>query len=323
MSLLSRLQSGLRRFFLENVLLKLLSLGCAVGAWAWVQSAQVVQQRVRVRVNYDWPADLVRVEEAPKQLVVTVEGPQGLVRTLNPRRLLMRVDLSDGTEGVNAIDFTSRPILNLPQDLLVVQISPPEADVVLEPPMEKVVAIKPTVIGEPARGWTRKSVSFEPETVTITGPKSLVQRLSQVPTDVVDTSGIQADTTVAVPLMLGDVIRSAWQLPVSVTIDVEPLLAQRTFTAVALSPPPGWRAEPETVQVVLEGPVVELQELSSAQLALQATLPADAPPDQVRTLRYDARSGAGLTLLNKGSDAISVKEIVPTAIKLHPPKTEP
>ena len=314
-----RARTLLRQLFFEQVLLKLVSLGCAVALWAWVQSTEEVDRRVRVRVSYDWPAELVRVEEAPKQLVVVVRGPQGQVRNLEPRRLSMQVDMTDKAEGVNSVDFTAQSLRGLPQGLAVVQMSPPEADIILEPPLEKVVAVRPTLIGDPARGFDLREVKVEPEQVTIIGPRSQVQKLSQVLTDVVDVSRIRADRSFEVALMPGGIIQSAWQGPVQVSVDVEPLFGVRTFpeVPVRLAGEGAYRVTPEQVKVVLAGPVVELQELDS--LSAVVTPPDEAEAGERLRLRYDPTNegGGGFTIENKGGEAITVQEVTPSSIELH------
>ena len=132
---------------------KVLSLLFAVLLWSWVQTQQIVAQRTRAQVKWTFPNELTWVEPVPKTLVVTVRGPQGLVRNVKKRTLRYDVDLSEAEVGPINVDFSSRSLKGVPEGVSVVQISPPGVDIDLDRKMERVVRIKPAVIGEVAIGY--------------------------------------------------------------------------------------------------------------------------------------------------------------------------
>lgn len=306
-------------FFVDNIPLKLLALGCAVAVWAWVQSEQVVTRRLRVRVDYIWPADLVRVEEVPLRLVVTLEGPQSVLLPLDQRRLSMEVDLAEGIEGNNEVDFTTQQLHGLPPSLTMKQISPPGADITLEQPMEKEVPVTLSTIGQPPRGFEIKELVVEPPTVMISGPKSQIQNISQAPTDVIDLSGIRSDASFEVPLTQGNTVRSLWSGPVQVSVDIEAVVGTRTLKEVpVVVRGAGWSAETETVRLTLQGPVAELEALDAAGLSVMARVPEALPEEQdTLEMRYDSATPTeGLVFVGTGSAAIAVAELIPSTVVL-------
>jgi len=318
MSVTYRARDVIISFFVENIPLKLVSLGLAVAIWAWVQSTQVTERTYRVRVSYAWPSALVRVDDVPARLRVTLEGPQSVLLPLEQRRLSMVVDLTDGTEGVNEVDFSVQRLEGLPQGVTVTQISPPVKDVTLEPPMEKEVPVTLSTIGQPPRGYEIKALSVEPPTVMISGPKSQIQNVSQAPTDVIDLNGTRQDTVLEVPLTPGNMVRSLWEGPVTVTVDVEPIETTRTFPAVpVVVRGAGWRAETESIQLTLRGPFETLEAIDSAGLSVMAQVPAGADPEQsTLEMRYNSEDAGELSLVGVDTSDIVFTELSPPTVIL-------
>lgn len=313
-----QLRELLLTLFLDNFPLKVVSLGVAIGVWVWVQSSLVVNRTVRVRVEYGWPNELVRVEDPPKRLALTLEGPQGLLAGLDPRQLSMTVDLSDREEGENTIDFTNQLVNGVPQGITVQQVSPMETELILEPPMKKVVSVDPTIIGAPARDWQVVRYRVEPETVTLIGPKSQIENISKVPTDVVDINDLREDRTFQIPLTPGETIRSLWEGPIDIIFDVEPLIADKGFQSVrVLVNTPGWVATPETVTVRLQGPADALRDVDGSRLAVRAEVPAGiSTTANVAQLQYTPDAPSGLIVLNTGPPSVQVVELSPERIVL-------
>lgn len=258
----------------ENLGLKLLALIFAVGIWAWAQTEQVVDSRVRVRLDYQWPEDLVRVAEVPGTLVVVLSGPQGLVRTVNARDLRVPVDFSSAEEGPAQVEMAERLIEGLPIGLSVQQILPPAIEVEFDQPLSRPVRVKPLVIGEPAEGFRRVSVRVEPQALDIVGPQRLVRNLAEVPTDIVDISGVRETRSWDVPLAFTkSSIRTVDGQPVKVTVELEAEIADRTFSEVPVEAPKGWQAQPETAMVVLRGPVHIIGQIPVRKLGVVLSLP--------------------------------------------------
>lgn len=309
--------------FLENVPLKLLSLGFAVSIWAWVQSEQVVSRRVRARIKYAWPSieTLVRVGEFPTRLVVTMQGPQGVVRSIDPDQLWVEIDLTEGVEGVNLVDFTTARLNGLSDStpLSISQISPPEADISLEKPIDRLVRVEPIPVGSLADGFQLISITVEPETVRIIGPQSQVLETSRIPTDIIDIAELATDQVLEVPLQPGGNMRVDLSPPrVTVTIDTEPILSQRTFEDVpVMVRGEGWRSDTTAVRVVLLGPIADVRAIDSTRVSVVAHVPEPPPGVTPFALQHTSgQSGLGLEVLHGGSEDIEIIEMAPMIINL-------
>ncbi len=317
-SLQVRARQRLGRMVTNNIGFKVLALGFAVGAWAWVQSEQVIEKRTRARVRYIWPETLTRVEEVNKTLVLTVRGPQGRVRNL-PGSLEVEVDLHEAEEGTIGVDFTERHVEGLPPGIEVVQISPPAIDVKLDKKMTRSVRVKPVHIGEPDVRVNLVSVEVEPTIVEIVGPQSLVRGISEVTTDIIDISGVLEDRVVEAPLALSArTVRPLLSEPVKVTIDVEDKVTERTFGEVVIATPIGWSAEPAVVKVVLVGPA---QEVSALRPTVAARLPEVVDPGggpMGLTWPLNRTEAGGLDVEHGGGADVSVSSVEPRSVLLQP-----
>jgi len=270
------------RLLTENLPYKVLSLVFAVAVWAWVQSDEVVEVRTRAQVHYDWPEGLVRARQVPKTLVVTVSGPQGVVRTIGSGQLSVDVDLSEAEQGNVPVDLTDLEIQGLPAGVEVVQVSPPAIDVELDRQLTREVEVRPTVIGEPAPGYRVVSVDASPATVHITGPQGTVKDIAQVSTDVIDLSGMRSDASVDATVILSDqVVALAPGAPgrVQIRVHMEPIIVERTFeeVPVMVRSAEGWTIDPPTARLTLSGPQEDVAALSLDKVAVVLQPPETMP----------------------------------------------
>ncbi len=309
----------------ENLGLKTMSLGLSVVIWALLQSEQVVERRTRVKVRYDWPEDLVRVDEVPRYVSITVSGPQGRVRSIDQRTLTMRVDLSEAERGTVPIDFTDRTVHGLPDNLKVTQTTPPMTEVQLDAKIRRTVRVRPAVIGEPAEGWSTEAITVEPESVEIEGPESILKDLTEVSTDIVNISGTRAPVTSQVAIKPPTrTLTPTDATPVSVRVAVEALMDDRTFSDVpVITRTPNWVSEPTTVRfVTLTGPAQEVAALKDERISILVNIPdaENRTAREVRWMRNDPDQS--VSVIHYGSpDTIRVIEMSPDRFSVRP--TEP
>jgi len=309
------------RLVTENFGLKGMSLGLALAIWALLQSEQVVERRTRVKVQYDWPEDLVRVDEVPRWISVTVSGAQGRVRAVERRSLRMKVDLSDAERGQVPIDFTDLRVQGLPDSLKITQITPPMAEVELDRKMRQTVHVRPTVIGEPVEGWTRGTIKVEPESIEIEGPASLLRELTEVSTEIVNISGskdnVEADVGLSLPART---LKPTVDAPVHVRVAVEAMMDNRTFTDVPVFVPNGWAVDPPRARyVTVFGPIRDVTAIRSEKVSVMVTIP-DANATEPQVLRWHRNDpDTPLAVVNLGpSDQIRVEEMGPDRFTLRP-----
>ena len=324
-----RVTAFFRRLVAENLALKALSLFVALAIWAWLQREQVITVQARAAIEYDWPADLVVANDVVVSAMVSVRGPQGVVRGLSDQRLSLRVDLSDLQEGAHTIDFTDKPVRGLPGGVQVARVSPAGAQVEFDEALTRQVKVRPALIGDVADGYKRLKVTAEPAVVAITGPKSQVRNIAEVSTNIVDVSGWSETQQTRVPLAIERrSIRPVNTDPISVTVEIEPLLTERTFTEVqVVERAAGWSAAPSSARIVVQGPAPALKSIDSGALSILLHLPTPTPVGEELALEWQPEDaftdedGGVQVVLPGGLSDVTVTEVSPATFTLQP--TEP
>lgn len=313
------LRGRIERVLSHNLMFKTLAFIFAVFIWAWVQTEQVIDKRSRARVVYVWPEDLVRVQEVPKTLVVTLRGPQGLVRNLESSHLRYKVDLSEADLGQTNVDFSAKILDGLPDGVSVVQISPPAVDIDLDRRLEREVRVKEMVIGAVAAGYTRGEIGVQPRTLQITGPQSLVRQISEVATDVVDVNGLTETTRFDVGLALKERTVTALEAtPIAVTVTVSPIIVKKTFNNVPImARGTGWQPQTGTAMVTLEGNQSDMVELSPEQVSVQVHLPDPVPNAKTLEVQFNKDAPrSGVEVVHQGPGSVRVVNVQPSTVTL-------
>jgi len=320
-TLLERLRVWLIQLTTENVGLKVMSLGLSVFVWVLLQSEQVVERRTRVRVEYDWPADLVQVDEVPRWVSITISGPQGRVRAMERRKLTMNVDLTEAGKGVVPIDYTERKVNGLPSSLKITQTTPPMAEVQLDAKIQRTVRVRPAVIGEPAEGWERGNISIEPESVEVEGPESLLRDITEVSTDIVNISGRTESLVAEVAIKSPNrSLRPTTDTPVRVRVEVDPLVDNRTFTNVPVMVDNGFTADPPVAEyVTVHGPIRDINDLRAERVRVMLSVP-NTDSDQAQVVRWKRRDDSSDVTVFHGGDAetIVVQDLGPGRFTIRP-----
>jgi YbbR domain-containing protein len=298
---------------------KALSLVFAIMIWSWVQTQQIVSQRTRAEVKWSIPEDATWVDPVPKSLVVTIKGPQGLVRNVKRRTLRYDIDLHDAEHGPLNIDFSNRAFKGIPEGVEVVQISPPGVDVELDHRMERTVRVVPAIVGDVASGFRLKDIKVSPDTATLIGPRSLIRAIAKIGTDVIDVTGLAVSTEFQLSLApKSRTVRPKDEQVYTVSISIEPIIAERTFNAVpVMARAEGWRTQPSTAVVTLSGPAADMRDLTADRISVQAHLPNPTPVGHPLTVSFDPGDvGQGLEVVHQGSTEIRVVSIAPSVVRL-------
>jgi YbbR domain-containing protein len=127
--------------------------------------------------------------------------------------------------------------------------------------------------GRPARGYQLTEISVDPPTVTLTGdPRRLEEVGSYLSTEPIDLSEARGELIAEVPLVLppGVALVGASN-QVEVRLRVEPILSTQVFQQVpvvveGLRPGMIARLSPETVDVIVRGPLLYVESLQPDQL---------------------------------------------------------
>jgi YbbR domain-containing protein len=194
-----------------------------------------------------------------------------------------------------AVDASGATIDGLTVDPAVVQLTVP----VLPTATTRTVPVVPAVRGAVATGYWITRVTSDPTVVTVRGESSALSAIDQVATAGIDVSGLSADRTFQVALLLpadGTSLVKAAQA--TVTVSVAPLTGSRSFPITAVQVTglgSGFVAEfdPPTISIVVAGPVPALSGITPGQV----TATVDATGKGAGTYQVDVvvRTPTGTT----------------------------
>lgn len=174
----------------DNLSLKLVSLLIALVLWVRVVGSEQAEGHYPVNVELvNVPRELALVGNVTQHVVVRLAGPRALLSGLDERRLVYTVDLTGMQQGVSTFEVMPARF-GLPANVEVVQVSPSKLTIEADRKMKKRVQVRPRFDGVPAQGFTIVSASTDPAIVEIEGPERVLRATKDVPTEVVDISGL-------------------------------------------------------------------------------------------------------------------------------------
>ncbi len=228
----------LRGILLNNLGLKGISLVLAFLLWLQVGSQQNFQRTISVPLEfYNLAADLEITGDYRKEVDVIIRAQR---RVESVGRMSAVIDFENARPGTEIIPLTAdRNITNIPSGVEVLGIIPARLRLELERITEKTVRVEPEIQGEPAPGYQLADVRAWPGEVTVTGPESSVDKMTNARTVPIDISGRSASFTNSADLDPQDPrLRVDLSTPVEVEIDIEEERRKVSFARVSIEVEP-------------------------------------------------------------------------------------
>jgi YbbR domain-containing protein len=282
------------RGLFDNLALKLASLGLALVLWFVIAGEKTSEIGMTVPVEMqNVPQALELTGEAVNTVDVRLRATPGVIQRLGPGDISAQVDLAGLGEGERIIHLTPEAI-RVPFGVRVVKINPAILTLTFERTLQKVVPVRPRLLGRPAAGYEVAQVSSTPPEVRISGPTSRVKEVESAFTEPVSIEG--ADTTIVETVSLGledPALRVLDNPRVRVAAQVREVHEKRAFDGLLVGVRGGTATvTPARVRVVLEGPAsalrvvapesvrsyVELGQLQGRQLVPVAVELVPGPP---------------------------------------------
>lgn len=259
-ALLSRLLKRYAPKLLDNLGLKLFSLGAAIIVFAYVRGLDDAQRFIYVDVIALQPTDasgFVLVSEVPDRVRLTLRGTSAALNALNRGDVApaqIELDSSRRNYYFDPKDF------QLPAGVVVEQISPASFPLSWMPRKERTVPIRVRLVRSPEKGLevTGKPV-VEPLAIKVRGPAEDVDALHSVVTEEIDLSGFAAGRH-TLRVRLEDPpshVDYEWDGPVSVSFEIGIELVEKRFVGLpiaALGANGVTEIRPRRALAVLKGP---------------------------------------------------------------------
>jgi YbbR domain-containing protein len=194
------------RWLAANLGTMLLALLLAVTVWviAVISADPNVQDNTRATllevIGQD--PDLLLVSDIPTTAQVSLEAPTSIWTQLNsnPGLVTTWIDLSGLGAGQHILPVKSRVDLS---PVRYLGIDPAQVTVVLEPLSVEDVPVDLNVTGEPPLGYRAQAPTINPQTITLSGPKSAIDQVATVSAQL-DISGSSQSVTRTVPVQVLD-----------------------------------------------------------------------------------------------------------------------
>lgn len=253
---------------LDNLALKLMSLGLAVVLWFIIAGEKTSEMGLSVPVELqNFPQDLELTGDPVDAVEVRLRASPGIIQALGPGEVSARVDLAGTGEGERIIHLTPEAI-RVPFGVRVVKINPSIITLNFERTLQKVVPIRPRLVGRPSSGYEVAEITADPGEVRMAGPKSRVQEVESAFTEPISVEGAEASVSDSVNIGLEDpLLRIQGSPRVRVMARIREVQEQRTLDGLEIEVRGGTAAvRPARVRVVLRGSAAALKRVGPGQV---------------------------------------------------------
>jgi YbbR domain-containing protein len=300
---------GFVRSVLGNITLAVIAVALAASLWLYVtdrqnpKEIQAFNSAIPLKfVNV--PTDLAVASSSVANVRIRIEASKSQLSGLRAEQFDATVNLGGYDKGRVTVTVEVSPANG---NISVVEITPSSIDVVLESLRTKDVPVKVAPVGNPRQGFAAVNQSSDPDSVTVTGPESLVALVDSVSAEVYLTdqrTNLSEDRVTLKPQdARGSEISHVTANPSTahVSIDIEQREFSQDFAvsaAISGSPASGYNVGAITVEpriVSVTGALDVLQSIDAVRgISTEELSIADARADVVRQVQLTLPEGARL-----------------------------
>ena len=273
----NRAEKLLRRIFLEDWSLKLLSLAIAIILWLLVTGQnQPVTAHVNVQLNFIRPQSLEISNDPPRTVDVMLTGSRNKLDDLTSLDLVATVDLGDQRAGERVLRLADKAQITLPQGIKVDGFQPSAIPIRLEEIVDRQVKVEAKIEGKPADGFEVYSVYPNKGSVVVRGPASRVNALEKVMTESIWLAGRKESFTPNVAIDVPDPKVDLLDPVVDVRVEIGEQRIEKNFSGVSVTTVQGGKVQPATTSVTLSGAASVVNALKPEEVRI--VLDADLEP---------------------------------------------
>lgn len=141
-----------------------------IGTCIWlaivINASQVTQRTYTIPVQYNLPPKMVLIGEKPQSVRISLSGSVSQMESIQPYELKAFIDLSETSPGEHLVNL-QRKNFNVPNDVHIVDIEPPQIKLVLHTMEQRDVEIKPQLVGSLPPGYEITSVDVSPSKIPV------------------------------------------------------------------------------------------------------------------------------------------------------------
>ncbi|MCK4856541.1 MAG: hypothetical protein KAT58_01085 [candidate division Zixibacteria bacterium] len=287
----------------KNILLRVSAVALALLLWVHVATNKTYEYRLDIPIRIvDLPEKLVLVSDTPENVYVKVKATGKQLISMAMTEPEIRISAAKFKRGLNKREIKDSDILGAltrPHEEFEL-ILPQELRLRCERRLEKRVPVRADNLVEPATGFAIMSrLRIEPESVTVSGPASVVSRLRSLRTDSTKFVELRAPVTEEIDLIIADSLRlMVSDSAVLVTIEVE-VKRQKIFSEVAVIPPRNFKSKrfsylPDTLSLTLEIPQSQVDSFTVNDFRVTFKSPPILKDSARAEIRYDLPENVGI-----------------------------
>lgn len=298
------------RALIANFPMKALSLALAVLLWFVIAGEKSAERGLAVPVELrNFPKDLELTGELVDSVEVRLRASPGIIHTLGPEEISAQLDLAGAGEGERIVHLTPESI-RVPFGVKVVKITPAILTLNFERTLEKVVPIRPRILGRPAPGFEVAEVASDPPEARIVGPKSRVQEVESAFTEPVSVEGASSSVVDDLNVGLEDpMLRVQGASRVQVTARIREVHEKRVFGPLPITVRGGpAQLRPSRARITLSGPASVLKEIVADDVR---------PYVSLAEVRAPRRLPVAVELAS-GHSGVAVESVEPAEVSVRP-----
>jgi hypothetical protein len=185
-------RDNIRAALLDNIGLKILSLLCALGIYAFIHGAENAQRTFTVSVVTIMPPESANrqlMTQIPNEVKVTLRGSRTQLDDLRSDDLgTLQLNLRGGRES----NMDLKPgMFRVPAGVEIEEIHPPAIELRWDDVVDREIPVQIARTGEPAQSFAVKGViTSEPNVVRSRGPRSIVDVMQYARAAPFDVTGL-------------------------------------------------------------------------------------------------------------------------------------
>jgi hypothetical protein len=304
----------IKEYLLENWTLKATALLLGLVLWLFVRGEPGPERVVAVPLEVQVPRHMEITNERPTSIEVTMRGAAFSNMWFNQTLPSCVIDLQGAEEGKHLVTLTPDNI-KIPKGsgIEVLQVNPVRVTLVLERTVSKEVPIVVPIRGEPFHGFEIYGKTPKPATLIVTGPRSHIESVNDVPTEVVGLNGQKQPTRFFVGLNLRDnAIRTSLANPVLVDVQIGPRRKPYTIAKVPVATDDAsYAADPGYISLhVLVSP-------DSIGKITSADFNATVETKSLEASKFPARLKPLVRILGNLNTMVTIRDIQPSEVVVH------
>ncbi len=188
---------------LENWPAKVVCLALALLLFLFYRMSTLERKFFSVPLEIETNGDIVPAAQYPKTIKVSVRGEVDRIYPVQDSDISVYVDLTGYLkEGEYRVPVLSRLTGSVQDiDALEIELEPREITLRVEHRVIKRLAVNPAFKGYPEAGYELAGYIINPQTIEVSGPRGVMDRLTELSTEPIDLAGRNVTFEGSIPLV--------------------------------------------------------------------------------------------------------------------------